>query len=122
MTTIYSCQIKEGASTFIIITEYVKLAAAHDSKFVEYFVAHYKQHCEGKSADDVELFAVEEFSVLSNVQKLIEKIKCISQAITETVHETDFEHVWTQAQHDFEKLQDGFRDCVKQSSVPEAAK
>lgn len=118
---IYSCQVKAGVSSFLIITDYIKLASAQDSTFAQDFASEYKQNCGQSYFDELaDLFVVD--GVDACVQKLVQKIKCVSEATSESVHGTDFQAVWAEAEHELEPFQNQLNGCIKHTSVEETAK
>lgn len=74
----------------------------------------------GSFADDLVDFEKLQYDVLSN--NLLEKFKCISDAISEGLKGTDFAKPWKTLKEDLEKLSGRVQACKKQPTPVEIAK
>lgn len=53
---------------------------------------------------------------------VIEKVKCISEAISDAVKETDYEPIWDEYKKELEKLHDKFKACKNEANIWEEIK
>ncbi|XP_031616413.1 uncharacterized protein LOC116336604 [Contarinia nasturtii] len=111
------CQVKPGVESFIYMTKYIKLADAKDPKFAEAFAADHNKNCADHSYANelVETFVVN--GIEACVEKLVQKIKCVSEAITESVQGTHFEQVWAEAHTDLTQLQNKLVGCASSNEA-----
>jgi len=113
------CNIKEGVASFSIVNEYIKLASAQDPTFVPDLINQYKETCGGGSSG-VEMFAVE--GVKECVRRLSERIKCISEAISDAIKDTDFQKDWEEYKKNLDILRNHLKACKNEPTTSEAAK
>lgn len=115
------CNIKEGVATYRLITEYLRLVAAQKPVLVSQIVREVQEKCNAyQSVEDI--FDVDEIDLDGLDKNILDKLKCISNAITDGLKETDFEQPWDYLKKDLEKLAARLKACKNQSTFLEIAK
>lgn len=115
------CNMKEGVATYRLITDYLRLVAAQKPNLVSQIVREVQDKCSAyQSVEDI--FDVEEIDVDGLEKNILDKVKCISNAITDGLKETDFEKPWNHLKKDLEKLAERLKACKNQPSFLEIAK
>lgn len=117
---ICSCNVKEGVATYKLVTEYIRLAAAENPQIIQEFARQIQAKCSGQTYAEL----MNKFAIADETDgiKGVEKIKCITEAITDAVSETDFNKIWEEYRKDLEKLHERVKACKSESSKWEAAK
>jgi len=87
------CNLKEGIITYKLLTEYLHLAAAEKPSIINKLACEVEQGCSGYQF----LFFVEAHEV-DNADRIVEILKCHSDAISEVVRLTYFEKPWNHYQ------------------------
>lgn len=115
------CNIKEGVATYRLITEYLRLVAAQKPVLVSQIVREVQEKCNAyQSVEDI--LDVDEIDLDGLDKNILDKLKCISNAITDGLKETDFEQPWDYLKKDLEKLAARLKACKNQSTFLEIAK
>lgn len=109
-----SCNIKEGAMTYKIITEYIQAVAQQKPEVVSEIAREVQAQCSGRTEAVFEEDEVEGYNT--------DKQTCIKNAITDAVKETDFAKIWEEHKKDLEKLFDQIKACENEPSKWEQTK
>lgn len=104
------CNVKEGAATFQLINEYIRLVAAEKPVVLILIFRQVQQKCNvNKSFDELLQFdGTEQYDVIKNA---LEKIKCIVNSTAEALKDSDFDQPLEQLKKDLENLVDHLKDC-----------
>lgn len=115
------CNMKEGVATYRLITDYLRLVATQKPLLVSQIVREVQDKCNAyQSVEDI--FDVDEIDLDGLEKNILEKLKCISNAITEGLKETDFEKPWNNLKKDLEKLASRLKACRNQPTFVDIAK
>lgn len=115
------CNIKEGVATYRLITDYIRLVAAQKPVLVTQIVREVQDKCSAyQSIEDI--FDVDEIDLDGMEKNILENFKCISNAITDGLKDTDFEKPWNSLKKDLEKLAARLKACKNQSTFLDMAK
>lgn len=118
----HSCNIKEGVETYKIFNDYLKQVAAEKPEVIQALIPEFKKQCGAFQAQDEEQFWMADEPTENVEYKGIEHLKCISKAITDAVHETDFAPAWEAYKKDLEDAFERMKACKQESSPLETAK
>lgn len=111
----FSCNIREGAATYRLVTEYVRLAVSEKPEIVQDLIQQIQETCSAQTD-----LAEEDFSI--EARNPVERLRCIIEAITDAVKETDFQKIWEEYKKDLEQLLERLRGCRNEPSAWEQAK
>lgn len=111
----FSCNLREGAATYRLVSEYVKLAVSEKPEIVQDLIQQIQERCSVQNELAEENNSVEEVNA-------IERIRCIIEATNDAVKETDFQKIWEEYKKDLEQLLERLKDCKNEASPWEQAK
>lgn len=122
------CNIKEAATTFRLITEYMRLVATQNPKVLMDFVRGLPGKCSSKSFDveskEIELFSMfdeEEEETQSKIKKFLLKIKCQTRAIDTACKGTKYQPIFDAHREAMFALVDGINECKTNSNKLKSA-
>ncbi|XP_055306902.1 uncharacterized protein LOC129571162 [Sitodiplosis mosellana] len=116
------CNVKEGVSTYKLVTEYLQLAAGENPQALQEFARQIQQRCSGQTYAELMAEFAREGETDGNQGNGVEKVKCITEAIGDAVKETDFNKIWEEYKKDLEQLHERVKACKNLPSKWEAAK
>lgn len=103
--------------TYKMISEYLRMVAQQKPEIISEIAREVQAQCSGLtevSFEDV----VEE----TNADDKLKKLKCIKDAITDAVKETDFAKIWDEYKRDLEKMFDQIKACKNEANKWEETK
>lgn len=111
------CNLKEGIITYKLLTEYLHLAAIEKPQIINKLACEVEQGCSGYQF----LFFVEAHEV-EDAARIIEILKCHSEAISEAVRLTYIEMTWKKYKNHLRDVYKQIKSCDHGSDKWEATK
>lgn len=110
MYHMFRCNVKEGAATFQLINEYIRLVAAEKPVVLILIFRQVQQKCNANESFDewLQFDGIEQNDVIKNA---LEKIKCIVNSTAEALKDSDFDQPLKQLKKDLKNLVDHLKDC-----------
>lgn len=118
----FRCNIREGVAIYKNLVDYMRLVATENPKVLQDFIRQVNQKCAGVKVENVLLAEGDKPNMSDKLKKIVEKLKCMSEAISEAVKGTDYEGVFEEIKKDMEKVGERMKACTAESSKLEAAK
>lgn len=111
------CNLKEGIITYKLLTNYLHSAAVEKPQMINRLACEVEQGCSGYQF----LFFVKAHEV-ENADRIIEILKCHSEAINETVRLTYIEMTWKRYQQHLKAAYKHIKSCERETDKWEATK
>lgn len=106
----FRCNIKQFFQTTKLLNEYGR--AVNNPEILREITQEVQKECNGQTVDEID----------AQASKTVEKIKCIAEAITEAVKETDYSKVWEEYKRRVAEKLEQVKACKAQKSPVEFVK
>lgn len=109
----FRCNVKEGAATYRLINEYLRLVATQKPVAVLEIVRQVQQKCNAYQWFE-ELSETDEAAEYGIVTGTLEKLNCMVNAVTEALIGTEFAKPWDKLIKDIRNYMDTIKACKDQ--------
>lgn len=105
------CNAKEGAVTFQLLNDYIRLVAVEKPIVLISIFRGFQQQCNQNETSVVDLLNFDDIEQFNVIQKIIEKIKCILNATTAALMDVNYLKPLEDFRKELEELSQRLNDC-----------
>lgn len=110
------CNAKEGAVTFQLLNDYVRLVAVQKPMLLISIFQGFQQKCNQNEQSVVDLLNFDDIEQFNVIQKILEKIKCILGATTEALMDVNYLKPLEDFRKELEELSQRLNNCNNKPS------
>lgn len=114
----FSCKIRESIAIYKNYIEYLQLIAQQNPQALQDFIKGVNQKCAGQALDKFDIMFEEPMMSLG----IVEKLKCVDNAISQAVKDSDYAYVYEELHKDLEQVANNIKACKTQSNALEKVK